>query len=92
MSLIDWKNHFDDCAPSVPVHAPSARHCFERVALDAPNAPKGMDICNLYGCERFEERAAIIEFEAGMSRQEAEFFAMKDCCSRLEECLNFTTR
>ena len=57
-------------------------------------AKEGGGICNndKNDCrERYEEPAAVMEFEGGLSRREAERFAIMELCPKLVECLNFST-
>ena len=96
MSLIDWSNYFKDGAPKFPKRSTEISYCSKRDAPYAPASPVKMDECerdnDTKKCrEWFEEHAAIIEFDGGLSRKEAERLAIVELCSMMEECLKLAT-
>ena len=97
MSLIDWSNYFKDSSPKFPKCSQTLSHCFIRVAPCSPSSPTKMGECKCNNdknnCrEWFEERAAVIEFEGGFSRREAERLAIEELCPMMGECLKLATR
>ena len=96
MSLIDWSNYFKDSSPKFPKCSQTLSHCFIRVAPCSPSSPTKMGECKCNNdkkdCrERHEERAAVMEFDGGLSRREAERLAIMELCPKMVKCLNFST-
>lgn len=96
MSLIDWSNHFKDCSPKFPNRSPMLSCCFDEDFPYSPSSPqkKGECICNndKKDCrEWYEERTAVMEFDGGLSRKEAEKLAITELCPKMVECLKLVT-